>query len=45
MFFISEGTEKKGAESAMMKAGFVWYFHGKLIKRDSRGKLIKFPLQ
>lgn len=45
VFIVSEGVDKNGAEGAMQKAGFVWYFHGKLIKRDLQGKLIKFPLQ
>lgn len=46
MFFISEGTEKKGAESAMQKAGFMWYYGNKLVKFDSQGKIVqKFPLK
>ena len=35
---ILEGIEKKGAEDAMMRAGFTWYFGNKLVTIDHDGK-------
>ena len=46
VFIVSEGVDKAGAEGAMQKAGFVWYFHGNLMKWDHNGRVIqKFPLR
>ncbi|MBN2512084.1 MAG: hypothetical protein JXB18_04005 [Sedimentisphaerales bacterium] len=44
---IVEGPENEGAEAAMLKAGFTWFYGDRLVRIDSLGKRIvtKIPSQ